>query len=171
MKTVLKTGFLALAIIFSGNIMAQENTETNSNLLHYYDRELFQWDFGMFSGLTLNYQNQSSRTNYGINDSMKNALARYKDTNRQYRLYRGKTAAGNILIWGGLAAVIGGVYIPIFGDRQDYSIYGNNFKIGLGVMLGGLVSELIGSLILQSGQENIFKAVNLYNRNIISDYK
>jgi hypothetical protein len=38
-------------------------------------------------------------------------------------------------------------------------------------MLGGFVTELIGVFILQSGQENIFKAVNAYNRKKINEYK
>jgi hypothetical protein len=38
-------------------------------------------------------------------------------------------------------------------------------------MLGGLVSEIIGASILQSGQENVFNAVKLYNRHRINDYK
>jgi hypothetical protein len=37
--------------------------------------------------------------------------------------------------------------------------------------LGGLVTEIIGAVILQSGQENIFNAVNLYNRHRIDDYR
>jgi hypothetical protein len=171
MKVFQKIGFWALAIVFSGNLTAQENTQINGNLLRFYDSELFQWDYSMFGGLTLNFQNQSSRTMYGIKDTMKNVLLQYEDTNQQYRSYRGKTIAGNILMWGGLAAVIGGAYIPIFGYRQDYSVYEDNLKIGLGVMLGGLVTELIGAFILTSGQENIFNAVNLYNRHRINEYK
>ena len=171
MKGLWKIVFLTLALIFSGNITAQENTQTNSELLHYYDRELFQWDVTLFGGLTLNFQNQSSRTAYGINDSMKKALLRYEDTTQQYRAYRGKTIAGNILIWSGLAAALGGAYFPLWGDTQDTDVCEKNLKIGIGVMLGGFITELIGACILQSGQENIFRAVNLYNRNRIGEYR
>jgi hypothetical protein len=104
---------------------------------------------------------------------MKNALTQYEDSNQQYRSYRGKTIAGNILIWGGLAAVLcGGAYISVAGRVQDNG-YENehSFKVGLGVMLGGLVTEMIGALVLESGQENIFNAVHLYNRHKISDYR
>jgi hypothetical protein len=73
-------------------------------------------------------------------------------------------------MWSGLATVLGGALIPTFGNREDRT-YENNLKIGLGVMLGGLVSEIIGVFVLQSGQENIFDAVNLYNRNRINEYK
>jgi hypothetical protein len=107
---------------------------------------------------------------YGIKDPMKNAFLQYDDANQQYRSYRGKTIAGNILRWGGLVTVLGGAYMPIFGDWEG-SAYENNLKIGLGIMLGGLVSEIIGVFVLQSGQENIFNAVNLYNRHKINDYR
>jgi hypothetical protein len=169
MKPILKIGFLALTITFSGTLIAQETAQPNNDLLHYYDTELFQWDYSMFNGLTLNFQNQSALTMYGIKDSMRNALIQYEDTNQQYGSYRSKTIAGNILMWGGFATVIASV--PIFANLQDENIYENNFKVGLGIMLGGLVTELIGAFILQSGQENIFNAVNLHNRHKITDYK
>jgi hypothetical protein len=118
----------------------------------------------MFGGLTLNFQNQSSITTFGLKESMKKVLIEYEDTNQQYRSYRGKTIAGNILMWGGLATLFAGAYAPLFSNE-------NNLKIGLGIMLGGVVSEIIGAFVLQSGQENIFNAINLYNRHRINDYK
>jgi hypothetical protein len=42
--------------------------------LHYYDTELFQWSYSMFGGLTLNFQNQSSITTFGLKESMKNVF-------------------------------------------------------------------------------------------------
>jgi hypothetical protein len=171
MKITLKILFLILAITFSGKLIAEETIQPSNDLLHYYDMELFQWDYGMFNGLTLNFQNQSSWVIYGIKDSMKSALMQYEDTNKQYRSYRSKTIAGNILMWGSFAVVLAGAYTPFFGDWRDENTYINNFKVGLGIMLGGLVTELIGAFILQSGQENIFNAVNLYNRHKIDDYR
>jgi hypothetical protein len=166
MKTFFKACLLTL--VFSGNLIAQENKPANSDLLHYYDTELFQWSYSMFGGLTLNFQNQSSITVYGIKEHMKNAILQYEDTNQKYHSYRKKTLAGNILTWGGLATVLAGAYIPIFGASGADE---RNLKIGLGIMLGGLASEIVGILMLQSGQENIFDAVNLYNRHKINDYE
>ena len=57
---------LVSALTFSGNLTAQENTQIDSDLPRYYDSELFQWDYSMFGGLKLNFQNQSSVTIYGI---------------------------------------------------------------------------------------------------------
>jgi hypothetical protein len=158
-------------MIFVGKVVAQEIVQPNNKLLSYYDTELFQWSYSIFGGLTLNFQNQSSLTTFGVKNTMKNALIQYEDTNQRYRSYRGKTTAGNILMWGGLAVVYAGAFVPIFQDRQDSNIYNNNLKIRLGVMLGGLVTEMIGTFVLLSGQENIFEAVNLYNRHRINNYR
>jgi predicted aldo/keto reductase-like oxidoreductase len=162
--------FVVLAILFSGNVAAQEAAQTHNNLLSYYDTELFQWSYSTFGGLTLNYKNQSSITAFGIKEAMKDALVHYEDTNQRYHSFRSKTIVGNILKWGGLTAVLAGAYVPLFGD-WEVAAYEKNAKIGLGIVLGGLVTELIGVIVLQSGQENIFDAVNLYNRHRINEYK
>jgi hypothetical protein len=162
--------FVTAAIVFSGNLTAQETAQTNNNLSFYYDAELFQWSYSAFGGLTLNFKNQSSLTTFGIKDAMKNVLGNYEDTNQRYRSYRDKTIAGNILVWSGLATVLAGAYMPLFG-KWDWAAYENNARIGLGIALGGLVTEIIGVYVLQSGQEKIFDAVSLYNRHRIEEYK
>lgn len=170
MKTSLKTGFLVWAVILSGNVMAQENTQADNNLLHYYDRELFQWDYDFWSGLSLNYQNQNSRTVFGLKDSMKKALALYDDSYQKYRTYRAKNTWGHILFWGGYAAVLSSPFIITYGARHDSLISQETAIISLGVMGGGLLSSLIGSLLMTSGQEDIFDAIKSYNRHRIIDY-
>ncbi|MDR3122891.1 MAG: hypothetical protein LBU16_03820 [Treponema sp.] len=166
MKIFQKICFLALALLFSGRLAAQEIMQTDNNLLPYYDTELFQWSYSIFGGLTLNYRNQSSIAMYGIKDAMKDALLHYDDTNQRYRSYRSKTIVGNALVWSGLGIVLAGGLLPFYGGTDDVHL-----KITTGVMLGGLVTEIIGAFVLKSGQENIFDAVNIYNRRKISEYK
>jgi hypothetical protein len=174
MKTFPRAGFLLLALMLSANLGAQENIQANNNLLSYFDTELFRWDYNMFGGLTLNFHNESSVTDFGIKYSMKNALAGYEDTNQQYRLYRGKTIAGNILLWGGLATTLAGAFTPVFKYRQNNTIGYNNLekdlKFTIGLVAGGAIAEMIGAFILQSGRENIFQAANSYNRHRIGEY-
>ncbi|MDR1099398.1 MAG: hypothetical protein LBL28_02845 [Treponema sp.] len=174
MKSSSKICFLLVAIIFSGKLAAQESTQTNTELLRYYDTELFHWNYTVFGGFILDFQNQRTATAFRITSSMKKALIQYEDTNRQYRLYRGKNIAGNILGFGGGAIVIGGACIPIGGFLLEllgnYGAAEKSLKISGEVILGGLVSGLIGIFIFNSGQENIFRAVNLYNRYKISEY-
>jgi hypothetical protein len=162
--------FLSLILFLPVNLAAEEQLyeQKYNNLLQYYDTTLFQWDYNMFNGLTLNFQNQNSVVMYGIKNSMKTALLQYEDTSQQYNIYQKKTIAGNILMWGGMGAIISGICVPSPWDRWDNDI---NMNIAFGLILGGAISEIIGVFVLQSGQENIFDAVNLYNRRKISDYK
>jgi hypothetical protein len=122
----------------------------------------------MWGGMTLNFQNQSVVPIYGIKEPMKRALLQYEDTSQQYQAYRGKNTAGNILMRGGLTAVVVGLFLPI--DWRDET-YTNNYEAAAGLMIGGSVSEIIGLFVLQSGQENIFNAVTMYNRHRIREYE
>jgi hypothetical protein len=170
MKVFFTICSLGLILFLPVSLAAEEQVyeQTNSNLSQYYDTALFQWDYNMFNGLTLNFQNQNSAVMYGIKNSMKTALIQNEDTSQQYNSYRKKTIAGNILTWGGLGAIISGACIPAVWDGQDNTV---NTNIAFGLILGGAISEIIGVFVLQSGQENIFEAVNLYNKRKINNYK
>jgi hypothetical protein len=171
MKNFIKIGFLALALAFSGTLAAQDFEKPNSNFLTYYNAELFQWSYGLFGGLTLTFQNENSLTSYGVlKEPMKEVLFQHGDVSKKYRSYRGKTIAGQALMWTGLAAVLAGVYVPALGSWKSGSV-GNGLQIGLGVSLGGLVSGVVGMILFNAGQEDIFDAVNLYNRHKLNDFK
>ncbi|MDR1147987.1 MAG: hypothetical protein LBK66_05085 [Spirochaetaceae bacterium] len=175
MKTSSKICFLMWAIIFSGNLAAQESAQANTDLLRYYNTELFRWNYTVLSGVVLEFQNQRAIPAYRINSSMKKALIQYEDTNRQYRLYRGKNITGQILEFGGGLTVVVGAFIPVGGFLSallgNYGAAEKSLTIGGEVILGGLISGLTGIFILNSGQENIFNAVNLYNRHKINEYQ
>jgi hypothetical protein len=169
MKNFLKISFLASALVFSGTLAAQEFEKSHSDFLFHYDTELFQWSYSSFGGLALSFQNQSSLTSFGmLKEPMKNALLQYEDVNKKYRAFKGKALAGRVLMLTGLAAILAGAYIPILGSWRDGSL-DNNLRIGLGVGLGGLVTGIIGTVIFNAGQENIFDAVNIYNRHKIQE--
>ena len=170
MKTFFKACFVVSTVIFSAHVTAQE-VERPSDLLRYYDTELFQWSYGFFTGLTLNYQNQNAITMYGLTNSMKKALSQYKNTEKLYRSYRTKTTVGQFLIWGGVAAILTGAYLPLFMYGDDYKAYENNYVLPASLMAGGLLAEIIGSFVTVSGQETIFNAVTAYNRHKIAEYK
>jgi len=170
MNRFLKICFFMLAVIFSGNLLAQESIQANNNLLNYYNAELFHWSYNMLGGLSLNLYNQSSSTLFGINNSMKEALQSYPDSSQEYNTYKRKNTTGNILMWGGLAIILGGAFIPAIGinDSDNFDRY---LQAYLGVTIGGAVTTLVGSFFLSSGQENLFYAVNNFNRAKIGDYK
>ncbi|WP_010260600.1 hypothetical protein [Treponema primitia] len=170
-----KTGVaFFMVIMISLGLYAQEDViSANNELTVFYDTELFRWDYNVLGGLNLTLQNINSATLFGINKNMVLAFNQYADTKEYYDSYHRKNIAGNILMWGGLAVVLGGAYYPLFAlnNDSDSDTYLQNVQISLGVMLGGLVTELIGTFILPSGQESLFKAVNLYNRHKIKEFE
>ena len=160
-----------LVLFLSQNLVAQDNIQTNRDILHYYDTEFFQWNYDFWGGLTLNFQNQNSSTMFGLRDSMVRALSLYDDSYRQYRSYRSKNITGNVFFWTGFAAILASPFIFVYGPWDGDTIRTSTVNTGLGVMSGGLISLLIGSFVLNSGQVNLFDAVNIYNRNRIIDFR
>jgi hypothetical protein len=162
----LKVGLLLIGLFIVQNLVAQENTdvETDSDLVNYYNSELFHWNYSYFAGVRLNFQNQNSSILFGINKNMVEALKLYPDTNEYYQSFRRKNIRGNIFLWGGFAIAIGGAFsIPHIPDE--------NVPVVMRVTLGGLVIELIGAFILPSVQENLFNAIHSYNWHKMSKYK
>jgi hypothetical protein len=161
-----KVVLLLLGLFIVQNLVAQEGTEVeiNSDLVNYYNTELFHWNYNWFTGMKLNFQNQNSSVLFGINKNMAEALKLYPNSNEYYQLYRKKNIIGNIFLWGGFAIAIGGLSsIPYIPEK--------NFPVVMGVSLGGLVIELIGAFILPSAYEKLFNAVHSYNQHRMSEYK
>jgi hypothetical protein len=150
------------------NIVAHEDIPINENLLKYYDHELFKWESNGFGDLKLNYQNTTSSITFGIPSIMADALKKYPDTEQYYDSYHRKNVTGNILFWGGFSVIMGGVIAtPFLLSEKSYE---PTHPIVLGVMFGGLITELIGTLILPSGYGSLFNSVNLYNRHKMGEY-
>ena len=171
MKVSIKIGFFALALLFSQNLIAQENNQENNDLLKYYGTEFFQWSYDFWGGMNLNYQNQSSKTMFGLKESMQKALASYDNTNQKFLSYKKKTLLGNIFFWSGYAALLSSPFILFSGLNDDVDCYSTVVGASVGVFGGGLISMIIGNFMFSSGQENIFDAINLYNRNKLAEYK
>ena len=167
--------FSIALLIFNQNISAQE-TEAgigqnikNINLVQLYDSELFTWNYNMFGGLSLNYQNQNSGISIVINETMKKALLEFPDSSWSYNSYIKKNTAGNVLMYGGLVIVLT-AYIPMYNIILNNS---NDFNRDIGWTIGltssGLISAIIGSFIYSSGTEDLFNAINLFNRNKVRE--
>jgi hypothetical protein len=172
MGAVTKSGvfiFIAAALLFPAGLAAEENGP--SDLSRYYDAELFQWNYSMFGGLTLNFQNQNASPLYGIKAPMREALLRYPDSAKEYKAYRWKNTAGNVLFWGGFAAAVGVLCVPAFINEDVWTRDSPNLRIAAGVVLGGFLAEMTGVLLMSASQEDIYSAVNGYNRNRIGEYK
>jgi len=166
MKMYFKVVSLLLGLFVVQNLAAQQSTdmEINSDLVNHYNYELFHWDYNWFTGLRLNFQNQSSSL-LNLNKNMANALKLYPDSNEYYQSYRKISIMGNIFLWGGFAIAMGGaVLMPIFPD-------GYSNQVIWGVALGGIAIELIGAFIMPTAYEKLFYAVRSYNQHRISEYR
>ena len=168
MRMYLKVAAVLLGLFIVQNLAAQENTdaETNADLVNYYNAELFHWNYNWFAGMRLSFQNQNTSTQFGISKNMVEALKLYPDTNEYYQSYRKKNITGNIFLWSGFAIAIGSAFTMPFITETEETI-----PIFMGLSFGGLVMELIGIFILPSAQENLFNAINSYNRHKMSEYK
>jgi hypothetical protein len=172
MKLFLKISFFMFVMFLAPNLFAQEKESQNNGFPSYYTTEMFQWSYDYFGGLNLNYQNESSTITFGVKDSMREAFASYDETNKKIRSFKTKTIFGNILFWGGLTALVSTPYIIALGGVNDYGMMRPGIEyIALGTMGGGLVSLVVGSILYDLGVEDIFDAVNMYNRNKINEYQ
>ena len=160
--------FSVVILAFAQNIIAQENNQKNEviDFGQFYDFELFQW-----TAKGLNFKNENSGIGFGINDTMKDALLKYPDSSIAYNSYRKKIIPGSILLYGGFSLVMGGYVFHFINDAVDAKSYYESPRpfVSIGLMLTGLIVEMIGSSIFSSGVENLFSAVNMYNRNKLSE--
>ncbi|MDR2901386.1 MAG: hypothetical protein LBV20_07715 [Treponema sp.] len=171
MKSFLKVGFfvLVLFLLLANNVAAQEKKSQNNDVLSFYGTELFQWSYDAWGGLSLNYQNQSS-TPDGLKDSMEKALASYEETNQKMLSFKQNNIFGNIFLGIGLTAAISGPFVAIYGPHEGGVMTPVTMYTTLGLSGGGLLLTIVGVLIYDQGIEDIFDAVNLYNRMKISEY-
>ena len=167
MKVIVKVFVFAFVLFFSSNLYAQEKLQTNAGIVQFYDSELFQWNYNIWNGLTLNYKNQNYGTLFGIPDAMKDAFSLYDDAYKEYNIYNKKMIAGNIMTFCGLIAALGGITYSIVGVNNDPFNYNS---AGIWIFWGGFTVELIGVLIRDDSTENLFNAARIFNRHKISEY-
>lgn len=165
-RFVVLSAFLAFAA--SGLSYGQEKSP--SDLVLFYDSEFIKVNYQTFGGLSLQAQGFSSSTMMGIDANFARMLSAYPDSKASFESYRQKNFAGNVLLWGGLVASLGGAYYPLLSldEYGDYD-YGT-VRTGLYVALGGLVAELVGAFLLPSSFQDLLNSVNLYNRNKLKEY-
>ena len=150
------------------------------SLLSYYDSELFKVNYQTFGGLVLTFQGQSSSVMFGIPENYRQSLLKYPDSQQLIESYFGLNRAGNILLWGGLAAFVVGTYMPLASlgsyTYTTYDAYGipstfvSSYQTAMWVMVGGLLSELVASFVLPSSFEKLTQAVNVYNRRRVQEF-
>lgn len=167
MKNLRMTLISVFILLTAQILVAQENGSTDEpiSFLQLYDTELFQWNYDMSSGLTLNYQNQSSGIAFGINNAMRDALLGFPDSGEEYKLFRRKNITGTALIYGGLAMILAAAFIPLITISDNAEVELRDLRLTFGFLCGGSLSAITGSFVLTSGHRNLFNAVNTFNRN------
>lgn len=160
---------ILFAIVIGLNIYGEDK----SSLVSYYDSEFIKINYQTFGGLTLSAQGKFSSMSMGISSDFTNLLSAYPDSKEAMKNYKSKNLIGNVLVFGGLAATIGGLYYPILSNdtsiNNGYS--SNTVRTGLYIAFGGLVAELIGAFVLPSSFQDLFNSVNMYNRNKMNTYR
>ena len=74
----------------------------------------------------------------------------------EYQSFRAKQTSGSALLLVGVAAIIAGGFANHQGEHG----------LGLGLAIGGLVTELVGGLRIDSGRKDLSRAVWWYNRTL-----
>jgi len=164
-RMVLITVFL-LRLVFS--ISAQEGNVQNLNFSQFYETELMHWSFSTMGGLSLNYG--YSNWNYNpFNSSLNNekigsALLEFPDSAHALNSYGNNARTANALYWGGLVAMLGSIIFPVIAITDE-----DNFGIHMGLwggfFVGGTITSIIGAFRFNRAQEDLFNAVNIFNRN------
>lgn len=170
----LKTALLALLMgCIAPAAFCETKNVDSSRIVGFYDSEMIKVNYLTFGGITLQSQGFSSGIAMGVSANIRDLLAKYPDSKAALEAYESKNRTGNILLWGGLAAVLGSAYYPILtmdpNDSPD--ALASKWKTSIYIMLGGLAAELIGAFILPSSFQELFASVNLYNRNAIKNYR
>ncbi len=172
-RSVLFISALCVCLASAAPVFADDRG-ASSGLLGFYDSELIKVSFQTFGGLTLQAQGQSSSIAMGVSGDIAAMLSRYPESKALLEGYRSKNRIGNTLLWGGLAAVLAGVYYPLFStDSSEWGTVGysdSTMRVSVGLMLGGLAGELIGAFILPSSYQDLLNSVNVYNRRAVKEF-
>ena len=146
--------------------------QNSAELLQFYDNELIKVNYQTFGGMSLGIHGLSSSTQMGITKSLKEILGTYSDSKEAEQKYSKLNTIANILLWGGLAATLGGAYYPLLAlsNSTDTDSYFTGYKTSVYIMLGGVVTSSIGSIMLPISLQELLRSANLYNRNKIEEY-
>ena len=156
----------AVLFLFVGIAFQVFGQNEKQDPLSFYDSQLFKFSYNIMGGFTLNFQGVSSGLTYGIPQPFTTALSTYPDSKTLIESYHVKDVTGNVLAWGGLAVILVGAFVPDYNNPTFTSADG----IGVGMMVGGLVIDIVGAIVLSSGYSDATSAVNVYNRHRMEDY-
>jgi hypothetical protein len=162
------TAVMVVLLLAAVGSFAQSSSTKQA--VSYYDAELFKVGYNLFGGLNVGYQGQSSSILFGVPETYRLAFSKYPDTKLLLDSYSSLDLAGNILIWGGLAATLVGAYLPLASVSSTSGYNYSSYQTAIWIAVGGLIAELIGAFVLPASFERLINAVNTYNRHRMEEY-
>ncbi len=151
-------------------IAEENNTSGNNELVNYYESELFQFDYTMFGGMTLNYKNKSFSFQFGIPENLKDILSTYPDSKEYIDSYSKLNPIGNILLYSGIIIISLTEAFSSSEYIRVYNIPNYEYIVG-GIYISCLFSIISGEVIVQISLDKFFQGINTFNRNKMSEYE
>lgn len=169
MRKIKKVIVLSFLLAFS---VLSIYSQDKNDLLNYYDNELIKININSGAGLLLSIDGTTSTLGLGISPVIEKALSSFPDSKSLFQSYKIDDLNGNVLLWGGLAICLGGsLYASYIVDtNQNIAFESPEIYISMSCMVGGLLTELIGAMIMNKGTEDLINAINSYNRNKIKEF-
>jgi len=85
--------------------------------------------------------------------------------------YRTRRIVGVTLATTGLAALVAGlVYTGANAATVEDPVFKGNRGVALGLMGGGLLTEIIGAIVVSSSTSKLFEAVNIHNAELLNEH-
>jgi len=156
--------------VISCNFIFADDTD---KLLSYYDTELIKIGFQANSGLSLTHKGQVTGVQWGVGGMFEEALLSYPSSKSLFESYKGKNLASNILTWGGFGLSLTSAIIPLMGmsETSTPSDFLGDYKLAVGMYLSGIISMIIGGVLMPQSFEDITMSANAYNREKMADYQ
>jgi len=146
--------------------------QQKESLSEFYDSEIIKVSYPFGSGLTLSVKGTTSTIGWKLSPIFSDLLIQYPSSKVSFESYKKDYRKGNIMIWSGLAGLFAGSLVFVMRNSNATSIdFGDPVNIAsYSGMIAGAAVETIGAFFVSSSYENLFNAVNQYNREKIKEF-
>jgi hypothetical protein len=161
--------WLLLLIVFTFTSLSMYGQETNS-ISKLYENYSLKMKFDYWQGLEVsrNIDNKTYKAGImGIDSDLYSLLTNSPSSKISLKDYNTDLIAGNILYWGGLAALCTDIVLVI--AYPDFMVNTTGGLITyLSLLLGGATSSFVGIGVFYSGQNKVYDAIWQYNKDVIN---
>jgi len=159
--------------IYISLLILSVTSQTKESLLEYYNNEIITIICPLGSDLNLNVNGITSSIGFKLSPLITERISAYPTSKELFIEYQKQYKNGSIQLWSGFSGLLIGS--AIFGlynsDQNDIKSIVDPINIAsISGMTIGLIIESIGAMKISRSQENLFNAINLYNREKIKEY-